>query len=119
MSAWSFYPGKNLGAMGDGGGLTTNDAAVAERVRVLRNYGNMSSATVLFVLREVLAHATPADHDAPVLSFAFGPGLTMESMLLGISVEAQPLPATNAAAGNEEADLAATAVFPGAALVAS
>lgn len=39
-SAWSFYPGKNLGAMGDGGGLTTDDAAVAERVRVLRNYGS-------------------------------------------------------------------------------
>jgi dTDP-4-amino-4,6-dideoxygalactose transaminase len=40
VSAWSFYPGKNLGAMGDGGGLTTNDAGVAERVRVLRNYGS-------------------------------------------------------------------------------
>ena len=40
VSAWSFYPGKNLGAMGDGGGLTTNDAAVADRVRVLRNYGS-------------------------------------------------------------------------------
>jgi dTDP-4-amino-4,6-dideoxygalactose transaminase len=39
-SAWSFYPGKNLGAMGDGGGLTTNNAAVADRVRVLRNYGS-------------------------------------------------------------------------------
>ena len=40
VSAWSFYPGKNLGAMGDGGGLTTNDAAVADEVRVLRNYGS-------------------------------------------------------------------------------
>ena len=40
VSAWSFYPGKNLGAMGDGGGLTTNDAAVADAVRVLRNYGS-------------------------------------------------------------------------------
>jgi len=40
VSAWSFYPGKNLGAMGDGGGLTTNDGGVAERVRVLRNYGS-------------------------------------------------------------------------------
>jgi len=39
-SAWSFYPGKNLGAMGDGGGLTTSDAGVADRVRVLRNYGS-------------------------------------------------------------------------------
>lgn len=37
---WSFYPGKNLGALGDGGALTTNAAAIAERVRALRNYGS-------------------------------------------------------------------------------
>ena len=39
-SAWSFYPGKNLGALGDGGAVTTNDDALAERLRVLRNYGS-------------------------------------------------------------------------------
>lgn len=38
--AWSFYPGKNLGALGDGGAVTTNDPAIAERIRVLRNYGS-------------------------------------------------------------------------------
>ncbi|MCA0197281.1 MAG: DegT/DnrJ/EryC1/StrS family aminotransferase [Proteobacteria bacterium] len=38
--AWSFYPGKNLGALGDGGAVTTNDPALAERLRVLRNYGS-------------------------------------------------------------------------------
>lgn len=38
--AWSFYPGKNLGAMGDGGAVTTNDAKLADRIRVLRNYGS-------------------------------------------------------------------------------
>ena len=38
--AWSFYPGKNLGAMGDGGAVTTNDERIADRVRVLRNYGS-------------------------------------------------------------------------------
>ena len=38
--AWSFYPGKNLGAMGDGGAVTTNDAQLADRLRVLRNYGS-------------------------------------------------------------------------------
>jgi dTDP-4-amino-4,6-dideoxygalactose transaminase len=38
-AAFSFYPGKNLGAYGDGGIITTNDAAVAEKIRYLRNYG--------------------------------------------------------------------------------
>lgn len=38
--AWSFYPGKNLGAMGDAGAVTSNDAHIADRIRVLRNYGS-------------------------------------------------------------------------------
>ena len=38
--AWSFYPGKNLGALGDGGAVTTNDPQVADRIRMLRNYGS-------------------------------------------------------------------------------
>jgi dTDP-4-amino-4,6-dideoxygalactose transaminase len=37
---WSFYPGKNLGALGDGGAVTTNRADLANRIRVLRNYGS-------------------------------------------------------------------------------
>lgn len=38
--AWSFYPGKNLGALGDGGAVTTNDQHLAERLRMLGNYGS-------------------------------------------------------------------------------
>lgn len=38
--AWSFYPGKNLGAVGDAGAVTTNNSAIADRLEMLRNYGS-------------------------------------------------------------------------------
>ncbi|QOI96736.1 MAG: type III polyketide synthase [Flammeovirgaceae bacterium] len=50
--------------------------------QVLQNYGNMSSPTVLFVLKRIYDELNDKDEGARVLSFAFGPGLTMESMLL-------------------------------------
>ncbi|MBA3896361.1 MAG: DegT/DnrJ/EryC1/StrS family aminotransferase [Sphingomonadaceae bacterium] len=37
---WSFYPAKNLGAMGDGGAITTDDSDLAQRMRIIRNYGS-------------------------------------------------------------------------------
>lgn len=40
VTDWSFYPGKNLGAFGDAGAITTDDAAVAGTVRMLGNYGS-------------------------------------------------------------------------------
>jgi dTDP-4-amino-4,6-dideoxygalactose transaminase len=39
-AAFSFYPGKNLGALGDGGAVTTNDDALAKVIQSLRNYGS-------------------------------------------------------------------------------
>lgn len=39
-AGWSFYPGKNLGALGDAGAITTDDPVLAEKVRILRNYGS-------------------------------------------------------------------------------
>lgn len=40
LNATSFYPGKNLGALGDGGAITTNNKDLCERILVLRNYGS-------------------------------------------------------------------------------
>jgi dTDP-4-amino-4,6-dideoxygalactose transaminase len=40
LSAWSFYPTKNLGAFGDGGAVTSDDASLLARVRRLANYGS-------------------------------------------------------------------------------
>ena len=40
LVAWSFYPGKNLGAIGDAGAVTTNNKEYAEKIRVFGNYGS-------------------------------------------------------------------------------
>ncbi len=60
-------------------------AANRHAYAVLREYGNMSSATVLFVLRRLLGELTTANRGERVLSFAFGPGLTLESLLLRVA----------------------------------
>ena len=52
--------------------------------RVLKNYGNMSSPTVLFVLKEIVKNLNGSNQGERVLSVAFGPGLTLESMVLRI-----------------------------------
>jgi dTDP-4-amino-4,6-dideoxygalactose transaminase len=48
-SGFSFYPGKNLGALGDAGAITTNDADLAQTLRALRNYGSHEKYKNLFV----------------------------------------------------------------------
>jgi len=47
-AAFSFYPGKNLGAYGDGGAVVTNDAAIAKEIEMLRNYGQQEKYHHLF-----------------------------------------------------------------------
>jgi len=54
---------------------------------VLRNFGNMSSPTVLFVLKRLFQKFSVQDNDQHILSFAFGPGVTLESMILKIEME--------------------------------
>ncbi|MBX2842741.1 MAG: type III polyketide synthase [Flammeovirgaceae bacterium] len=52
--------------------------------QVLRNYGNMSSATILFVIKKILDQLHSGNKNQNLLGMAFGPGLTMESMLLRV-----------------------------------
>ena len=47
-SGFSFYPGKNLGALGDAGAITTNDEELANTLRALRNYGSYEKYKNLF-----------------------------------------------------------------------
>jgi dTDP-4-amino-4,6-dideoxygalactose transaminase len=49
VGAFSFYPGKNLGAYGDAGALVTNNAEVADRVRMMRNYGQRKKYEHVFL----------------------------------------------------------------------
>lgn len=63
-SAWSFYPGKNLGALGDGGAVTTSDPEVARRLRSLRNYGS----TVKYLHEEIGVNSRLDELQAALLS---------------------------------------------------
>ncbi len=65
--------------------LSQSDVSYARSV--LKKYGNMSSPTVLFVLKSIYDDLKSQDKDNHILSFAFGPGLTMESMLLKIHTQ--------------------------------
>ncbi|MEM6265333.1 MAG: type III polyketide synthase [Bacteroidota bacterium] len=64
-------------------GITREDNAPA--YEVLRQYGNMSSVTVLFVLEHLRRQLTVGDQGKRILSMAFGPGLTLESAVLRVS----------------------------------
>jgi dTDP-4-amino-4,6-dideoxygalactose transaminase len=64
INGTSFYPGKNLGALGDAGGVTTNDADLAHQAMVLRNYGSEKK-----YYNEVIGHNMRLDElQAGVLS---------------------------------------------------
>jgi predicted naringenin-chalcone synthase len=82
---YAIHPGGNkiLQAIEDALQLSEGDNEVA--YSILRQYGNLSSATVVFVLNELVKRFSPDDNGEEILSMGFGPGLTLESMLLSIS----------------------------------
>jgi len=84
VSYFAIHPGgkRILEVIEEELGLSKDQNAYA--YHVLRKYGNMSSATVVFVLKELCKNLNGVDHNKKILSFAFGPGLTLESMLLSV-----------------------------------
>ncbi len=84
VNLYAMHPGGKaiLEAIEQALGLTPHDNRHA--YDVLRHYGNMSSATVLFVLEKLLSELTSADAGQSVLSCAFGPGLTLESAVMEV-----------------------------------
>jgi prepilin-type processing-associated H-X9-DG protein len=84
ISFFAIHPGgkKILEAIEQELSLSKTDNQFA--YEVLRNYGNMSSPTVLFVLNAIHQNLSGSDNFKKILSFAFGPGLTLESMVLQI-----------------------------------
>lgn len=80
---WAIHPGGRRIVEGAQDALGLTDADVADSLAILRRYGNMSSPTVLFVLRRILTRAAQGD-GAPLnrgVAMAFGPGLTIEGAL--------------------------------------
>jgi alkylresorcinol/alkylpyrone synthase len=81
VAFWGIHPGSTKIIDYVQGQLGLTDAQVECSHTVLYNYGNMSSATILFVLDHIQRCSHPAPGDYGVL-LAFGPGLTMEGMLV-------------------------------------
>ena len=81
VGSWAVHPGgkKILTAIGDALGL--EDGSLGASFDILRDYGNMSSATVLFVLERLLRAGGPPSRQ-PTVALSFGPGLTMEGAVL-------------------------------------
>lgn len=85
VNFYAIHPGgiKILEACEAALSLTKNDNKLS--YEVLKQYGNMSSVTILFVLNEYLKVLEEADKGKNIAACAFGPGITMESMLLQVA----------------------------------
>jgi predicted naringenin-chalcone synthase len=80
VPVWAVHPGGRAILDRAQDALELPDGAVASSRAVLRDHGNMSSATVLFVLRDAVEQGLAPG--SPVAAVAFGPGLTVESARL-------------------------------------
>ena len=79
---WAIHPGGKRIVDDFALALGLDKCALAPTYQVLKDYGNMSSPTVLFVLKEVLEKAKPEHQGNRIFAAAFGPGLSIETMQL-------------------------------------
>ena len=81
---WCIHPGGKRILEAIQKSLTLPQNSLQKSYHVLQNFGNMSSATILFVLKEWMEEAGNASQKGTMFGAAFGPGLTMETMLLSV-----------------------------------
>lgn len=81
---WAVHPGGKKIVENFVTAMGLSPADLAESYKILNNYGNMSSPTVLFVLKEILDHIPPNESPKKIFTAAFGPGLTVETMQLNV-----------------------------------
>ena len=82
IAHWAIHPGGKKIVDDFATALQLDKTLLAEAYDVLKNYGNMSSPTVLFVLTQVLKKAASAAVGEKLFAAAFGPGLSIETMQL-------------------------------------
>ncbi len=87
---WAIHPGGVKIVEAVQKSLDLNDAHVADSMNILRQYGNMSSPTVLFILSSIFNKINAQEEKKKIFSCAFGPGLNIEMISLS-SVNTNPL----------------------------
>lgn len=96
IATWAVHPGGKAIVDQVQSSLGLCPVQVEASRDVLRRYGNMSSATILFVLKEILSRPAAGEGSGKVCAVAFGPGLTVELALL----EARPVAADSGSAAH-------------------
>lgn len=81
---WAIHPGGRAILDKIQQAMNLNDEQITSSRKILREFGNMSSATVLFVLNDVLNNLDKSHPNRNVLAMAFGPGLTIETGLFEV-----------------------------------
>lgn len=83
ISHWCIHPGGKKILTSIQKSINIPEESLRQSYNVLRDYGNMSSPTILFVLKEIMAQLkNNSQHKTNIFGAAFGPGLTMETFIL-------------------------------------